>query len=132
MWAPTLLDKARNNKIMDGAKGFVTVHNGIELLQKHETAMTRTEGDIHLYGNPHIHTGPLNWKKIAENILIGLIKNDPENESSFRDNYAKFCDRLDRRLFGDELVDMIGGEKLEQLLEELKSGARKETEDHLE
>jgi zinc/manganese transport system substrate-binding protein len=116
MWSTTLLDKARNKKIMDGAKGFVTVHNGIHLQQKHETAMTRTEGDIHLYGNPHIHTGPLNWKKIAENILIGLIKNDPNSESYYMDNYTKFCDRLDRQLFGDELVEMIGAERLEKLL----------------
>ena len=63
MWATTLLDKARNKKIMDGAIGYVTAYPGIELLQKPTTALSRTEGDIHIYGNPHIQTSPLNWKK---------------------------------------------------------------------
>jgi len=116
MWAPTLLDKARNSKIMDGAKGFVTVYDGIELLQKPTTAMTRTEGDIHLYGNPHIHTSPLNWIPIARNILIGLVKTDPAGEEYYRQNYERFCDRVDRALFGDELVDMLGGERLRKML----------------
>jgi len=117
MWAPTLLDKARNGKIMDGARGFVTVYNGIELLQKPTTALNRTEGDIHIYGNPHIHTGPVNWKKIAENILIGLIKIDPEGEDYYQANYSAFCDRVDRALFGDELVDMFGGDRLCNMLQ---------------
>ncbi|HUU27553.1 MAG TPA: metal ABC transporter substrate-binding protein [archaeon] len=117
MWAPTLMDKARNNKIMDGAKGFVTVYEGINLLEIPTTAMTRTEGDIHLYGNPHIHTGPINWKSIAENITIGLIKNDPEGEDFYRANYNTFCNGVDRALFGDELVGILGGDRLCKMLQ---------------
>ena len=116
-WATTLLDKARNKNIMDGAVGYVTAYSGIELLQKPTTALSRTEGDVHIYGNPHIQTGPLNWKVISENILIGLKKVDPENSDYYEQQQQAFVDKVDRNLFGDELVDLIGGETLSDLLQ---------------
>lgn len=116
MWAPTLLDKARNRKIMDGEIGFVAVSDEINILEKVEKA-DRTEGDIHLMGNPHINTGPLNWKIIADNITIGLRKVDPDNSDFYISQRDKFKDKVDRALFGDQLVDMFGGETLCKLLE---------------
>lgn len=75
IWSSSILDKARNKQIMDGEIGFVSVSDGIKVLQKVEK-VDRTEGDIHLMGNPHITTGPLNWKVIATNIATGLITID--------------------------------------------------------
>jgi zinc/manganese transport system substrate-binding protein len=114
-WSTTLLDKAHNKKIIDGATGFVSVSDGVEVLQKVEKGY-RTEGDVHLMGNPHINTSPLNWKIIAENITIGLIKTDPANSSFYKKNRDEFIDIVDRALFGDKLVDMFGGETLTKLL----------------
>ncbi|MEE4215531.1 MAG: metal ABC transporter substrate-binding protein, partial [Bacteroidales bacterium] len=111
----TLLDKARNKNIMDGAVGFVAVGDGVEILDKPETA-DRSEGDVHLMGNPHINTSPLNWKVIASNITVGLIKVDPQNASYYEQNRDDFIDRIDRALFGDQLVEMFGGETLSELL----------------
>ncbi len=71
IWSTTLLDKARNRQIMDGAIGFVSVSDGINVLEKVEKA-DRTEGDIHLMGNPHINTGPMNWKTIAPEYHYGI------------------------------------------------------------
>ena len=118
LWASTLLDKARNKKIMDGAIGYVTVYTDMEILEKPAGtgALSRTEGDVHVSGNPHIHTSPLNWKKISENILIGLKKVDPENADYYEQRQQAFVDRVDRRMFGDELVDLIGGDQLSDLL----------------
>jgi len=116
MWAPTLLDKAHNKKIMDGEIGFVSVSDGIQILEKVEKA-DRTEGDIHLMGNPHITTGPLNWKIIAENITIGLRKVDPENSDFYISQKDQFIDKLYRSLFGEPLVDMFGGEMLSKMLQ---------------
>jgi len=116
MWATTLLDKARNKKIMDGAVAYVTAYPGILLLQKPTTALSRSEGGVHIYGNPHIHTSPLNWKKISENILIGLEKVDPQNSAYYEKRQKAFVDKVDRAMFGDELVDLIGGEELSDML----------------
>lgn len=116
IWSSTLLDKARNRKIMDGEAGFVSASDGIRVLQKVEKA-DRTEGDIHLMGNPHFNAGPLTWKTIAKNITIGLQKVDPENGDFYKANRDAFIDKVDRAMFGDDLVDMFGGETLQKLLE---------------
>ncbi len=115
-WAATLLDKARNKKIMDGEIGFVSASDGVRMLQVVEV-VSRTEGDIHTMGNPHVHTGPLNWKVIARNITIGLKKLDPAHSETYDQRRDEFIDKVDRSLFGDELVDMFGGETLGKLLE---------------
>ena len=114
-WSTTLLDKARNKQIMDGEIGFVSVSDGVNILQKVEKA-DRTEGDVHLMGNPHINTGPMNWKVIATNITTGLIKVDPANSLDYQSNLKTFNDQVDRALFGDELVEIFGGEMLSRLL----------------
>lgn len=114
-WSATLLDKARNKEIMDGAIGFVSASHGVNILDK-VTKADRSEGDVHLMGNPHINTSPVNWKIIAKNITIGLIKVDPSNSSFYEANRDQFIDKVDRSLFGDKLVDMFGGETLTQLL----------------
>jgi len=116
MWSTTLIDKARNKKIMDGEIGFVSVSDGINVLEK-VGSVDRTEGDVHLLGNPHINTGPLNWKVIAHNITIGLLKVDPANASLYQKNRDDFLDRVDRALFGDKLVELFGGNTLCKLLE---------------
>lgn len=116
MWSATLLDKAHNRKIMDGETGFVSVSDGVNILQKVDKG-DRTEGDVHLMGNPHINTGPVNWKIIAQNITIGLIKVDPANASFYQKNRDDFIDKVDRALFGDKLVDLFGGETLTKMLE---------------
>jgi len=115
-WSTTLLDKARNKNIMDGEVGFVSVSEGVNKLQIPE-AISRTEGDIHTMGNPHIQTGPLNMKIVAKNITIGLMKVDPENTEFYQARRDEYLDKMDRSLFGDELVDMFGGETLCKLLE---------------
>ena len=116
IWSTTLLDKARNKQIMDGEIGFVSVSDGVRVLQKVDK-VDRTEGDVHLMGNPHINTGPLNWKTIALNITIGLTKVDHVNASYYQANLNEFNERVDRALFGNELVDIFGGETLSKLLE---------------
>ena len=116
LWASTLLDKARNKNIMDGRIGYVTVYTGMDILEKPAGSLSRTEGDVHVSGNPHIHTSPINWKTISENILIGLNKVDPENADFYEQRQHTFVDKIDRSMFGDELVELIGGEQLCDLL----------------
>ncbi|MFO7575501.1 MAG: metal ABC transporter substrate-binding protein [Bacteroidales bacterium] len=116
MWSATLIDKSRNRKIMDGEPGFVAVSSGVNILEKVASA-SRTEGDVHLMGNPHINTSPVNWKVIAQNITIGLSKVDPANASYYQANRDRFTDKVDRALFGDALVDMFGGQTLTRMLE---------------
>lgn len=114
LWVPTLLDAAGNRQVLEGRPGYVAAWTGIDLLEKPAT-VSRSEGDVHIYGNPHIHTDPLNMVLISRNILAGLEKVDPANAEVYRARQAALEDRLHRRLFGDELVDLLGGDTLARL-----------------
>jgi ABC-type Zn uptake system ZnuABC Zn-binding protein ZnuA len=114
LWAPVLVNKAGNRKIVDGAQGYVAAATGIELLQK-PASLDRSGGDIHIYGNPHIQTSPLSAKVIARNITTGLCKVDPEGCDAYSQGLIRFNDRISRRLYGSELVDLLGAETLDPL-----------------
>jgi ABC-type Zn uptake system ZnuABC Zn-binding protein ZnuA len=114
LWVPTLLDAAGNPRVLEGQDGYVAAWPGIELLEV-PTTLSRSEGDVHIYGNPHIHTDPLNMISVARNVLAGLRKVDPSHASIYETREKALEDRLHRRLFGDELVDLMGGETLARL-----------------
>lgn len=114
LWAPVLVNKSGNPSIVDGAVGYVAAAQGIDLLQK-PASLDRSGGDIHIYGNPHIQTSPLNAIVIARNITTGLCKVDPAGCSIYTKNLAGFTDRIERRLYGDELIEMLGADTLDKL-----------------
>jgi zinc/manganese transport system substrate-binding protein len=114
IWAPTLIDKSRNPRIRSGQPGYIAVADGVPMLQV-PAAPDRSQGDVHIYGNPHIFTSPLNAKIIAQNIAIGLSKVRPEKSEYFQVQLKNFDQEIDNRLFGEQLVGLLGGETLTQL-----------------
>ncbi len=114
LWVPPLLDRAGNARVLEGSRGYVTAYTGIELLDLPQS-LDRSVGDIHVYGNPHLHTDPLRTLQIARNITVGLKRLAPERATEFDERLVDFEDRTYRRLFGDELVDMLGGDVLADL-----------------
>ncbi len=114
LWAPALIDKSGNPRIRSGQPGYVAVADGVPMLEVPAVA-DRSQGDVHIYGNPHVHTSPLNAKIIAENITIGLINVDPEGESYYRSNLERFKREIDERLFGKQLVQLLTGPVLTRL-----------------
>jgi zinc/manganese transport system substrate-binding protein len=117
LWIQTVIDNSGNGKIRSGQKGYVAAAAGINLLEKPEV-ISRAEGGVHIYGNPHITPSPLNIKAIAGNITTGLINNDPAGEEIYLRNLEKFHRQIDEHLFGAELVEMLGGETLCELAEQ--------------
>jgi len=114
LWAPVLVNKSGNRNITDGAVGYVAAAHGIDLLEKPASA-DRSAGDVHIYGNPHIQTSPINAVIVASNITTGLCKVDPEGCEIYRANLADFNSRLARRLYGDRLVELLGADTLDSL-----------------
>ncbi len=55
LWVPALLDKANNPKVNEGGPGYVAAYAGIPLLDV-PTSFSRAQGDIHVFGNPHMAT----------------------------------------------------------------------------
>ncbi len=111
LWVPGLLEKSANKNIQSGQIGYVAAADGIKMLEIPEV-LSRSEGGLHVYGNPHITVGPLNAFQIADNILIGLRKVSPENTAYFEKNHADLKDRLVKALYGEQLPALVGAEEL--------------------
>ncbi|MFC1642873.1 metal ABC transporter substrate-binding protein [Myxococcota bacterium] len=116
MWSSALVDMSGNRNIRSGKPGYVSASAGIKLIEAPVT-ISRAEGDVHIYGNPHVHTSPLNGKVIAENICVGFKRNAPEHAAYFDKNLARFKAEVDRRTFGEHLVRLLGGPTLTKLAE---------------
>jgi ABC-type Zn uptake system ZnuABC Zn-binding protein ZnuA len=116
LWLPTVVNKSGNTRIRSGEPGYVAASQGMRLLEKPKV-MSRSEGGVHIYGNPHVNCSPINMRVAARNIAVGLAKNDPEGEDFYNANLDRLLDQVDRRLFGDDLVEFIGGETLCNLSE---------------
>jgi len=119
MWLPTVINKSGNKQVRSGEVGYVAVSQGVALVEK-PRVISQIEGDVHIFGNPHLTTSPINAKKIARNITIGLIKNDPEGKDFYEENLKKLHDEIDIRLFGEELVKLLGGHTLCRLAQQDK------------
>jgi ABC-type Zn uptake system ZnuABC Zn-binding protein ZnuA len=114
LWLPALLDKANNTKIASGAAGFVSAAAGLTLVEIPE-AVSRSEGDTHIYGNPHIWTEPGNALVIGRNILTGLRRLDPANAPFYEQRFAAWRERVMRAYVGNEPVDLLGADLLADL-----------------
>ncbi len=117
LWAPTLVDKSGNARIRDGQPGFVAAAAGVHMLDVPSNP-SRAAGDVHIYGNPHIHTSPINAKVIAANIAAGLERIDPAGAAYYRAKLADFKRRIDEALYGKELAGLLGSDVLDPLAEQ--------------
>jgi len=110
-WLPTVVDTSGNRKVRSGQPGYVSASHGMSLLEKPKQ-LSRSEGGLHIYGNPHVTCSPVLMKVAAKNIANGLIKNDPAGEKVYLKNLAGLQARIDRSLFGKQLVEVVGGDTL--------------------
>lgn len=93
-WSPSLLISSKNKKIQKGSDGYVDASIGVTLMQV-PSSINRSEGDIHVFGNPHYWLDPSNGKIIARNICNGLEKISPENKVFFESNLKAFDAQID-------------------------------------
>jgi ABC-type Zn uptake system ZnuABC Zn-binding protein ZnuA len=56
-------------------------------------------------------------KTAARNIAIGLTKNDPAGKELYEKNLKDLLKKIDVNLFGEKLVEIIGGDRLCNLAE---------------
>ncbi len=107
LWAKNVIDASGNPSIQVGSPGHLiaTVNAPVKELP---TEVSRSWGDIHPQGNPHIWLDPLNAKIIAENIADRLKQLDPANTQEYTQGLEQFKNEIDRDLFGEELLKAIG------------------------
>ncbi len=114
-WVPPLLDGARNPKIKPGSAGYVDCSKNVPVLDVPVGAVTRAEGDVHPFGNPHYTTDPLNRKIIAETIAEAFKQASPDNAGFFETRKKEFQKSIDEAMYGKDLVGLVGGQKLDRL-----------------
>lgn len=93
-WLGQLLEASRNPRIQKGGAGYVDCSQGMRVLER-PSAVSRAEGDIHVYGNPHYWLDPANAKIIAANIAAGLKRVDAKNAGDYDRNLNEFNAKID-------------------------------------
>ncbi len=106
LWVPALLDRAGNPNVRLGGRGYVAGYEGIRLLEV-PVSLSRAQGDIHVDGNPHIHTDPINAILIARNILAGLRRVDAANAAAYAEREQDFELRILQATYGEEIVRIL-------------------------
>ena len=114
LWANEVANGSGNQKIFRGTPGRIIASKGIPALEI-PSELTREKGDIHPEGNPHVWLNPLLAKMQASNIADALKNADPGNAEYYETRKKDFSNRIDVALFGDELLKLIGIEKLTRL-----------------
>lgn len=96
-WLPVLLQKSGNPKIQSQGSGYFMASDYVELLGK-PTAVDRSMGDVHMAGNPHIHTSPQNMLKVAAALTEKLSAVSPGNKALFENNHQRLRQSFDAAL----------------------------------
>ena len=114
-WVPPLTQGARNAKILAGGPGYIDCSSRINVLEVPTGALSRAQGDVHPFGNPHYLADPLNAEIVAAEIADAFKTADPADAADFEKRRTEFVSRLHVALFGQELLDLVGGAKLSRL-----------------
>jgi zinc/manganese transport system substrate-binding protein len=93
-WIPYLQQQARNIKIQKGQPGYCDTSVGVKILGEPTVMMDRSMGDMHIYGNPHYATDPINAIQMGLNIKNALMRIDPMNSETYESNFLNFKKRL--------------------------------------
>ena len=97
-WVPSLLNSARNPKILQSASGFSDASMRVPILEIPTGAVSRAEGDIHPFGNPHYWLDPKNGEFIADEIEEKLSSIAPEDASYFHNGAENFKKKLEESI----------------------------------
>ncbi len=97
-WSDPLVEAAGKPEFFRGGPRSLDLSVGIRLLKAPSGALSRSQGDLHLFGNPHYQTNPENARIMAHTILEKLKEIDPSNASSYEANAKNFLSKLDQKI----------------------------------
>lgn len=97
-WADPLLEAAGRPELFRGASRNVDMSERIRLLKVPAGILSRAEGDLHLFGNPHYVMNPENFRIMANTLLRKLKEIDAANAIFYEKNAEGFLSRLEREI----------------------------------
>lgn len=97
MWREPLVIAAGNPRFLGAAEASIDVSKGIEALEI-PTSLSRAQGDLHPFGNPHHWMDPENTKQSVRNIGNELARLFPDSAEEFRKNADLLIGRIDEKI----------------------------------
>jgi ABC-type Zn uptake system ZnuABC Zn-binding protein ZnuA len=100
---PGLLNVAANPNLRTDAvkecigSGCIDCSDGLSVLEKPDS-LSRSEGEIHPFGNPHYNLDPEDGVLIARNIAAGFVRIDPEHAADYQKNLKVYLAELNAKL----------------------------------
>ena len=101
-WLPSILSGARNPKVNAGEKGNLEVGPSVEPLEVPTGNISRSDGDVHPAGNPHVTLDPIRTTEIGMLIAKRLGELDTANSEKYQANAKAFRVRLIEKTRGWE------------------------------
>lgn len=91
-WLPVILRESGNPAIAAGQPGNFEAAHFVTLLEVPQN-LSRSEGDVHAEGNPHIQLDARNFLPIARALTARLAQLDPVNAAYYRERLNDFTQR---------------------------------------
>ena len=91
-WLPLLMQESGNARIQPGNLGYFEAASAVRLLDV-PSAVDRSLGDIHPFGNPHIQLDPHNIALVAQALSARLAQLDAKNASEYAQRGSDFQTR---------------------------------------
>lgn len=113
LWTEAILEAAGKPALFRGASNNIAMSEGIKLLDVPQGPLSRAQGDVHIFGNPHIWMSPENAKIMTGNFLERLKAHNPENASYYDQNAKVFFEHLDQKIAEwKEKVALVQGKEV--------------------
>ena len=93
-WLPSILNGARNPKIVTGSQGYLEVGPLVNPVEVITGNVTRSEGDVHPFGNPHVTLDPIRCGDIGVVIAERMGKLDTAHAGKFMENAKRLQARM--------------------------------------
>ena len=93
-WLPPLITQSGNSRIQVGGSGYLDASQFAEILEKPTGEVTRAQGDVHPFGNPHYWLDPENGRRVARGIADKLAELRSSDAAYFNQNFDSFSQRL--------------------------------------
>jgi ABC-type Zn uptake system ZnuABC Zn-binding protein ZnuA len=119
-WIPPIILNSRNPKIQSGQRGYVEASAAITPLEVPTGEVDRSQGDVHMAGNPHFLVDPVCGIQVARLLAEKFGALRPQDRAVFDENFKAFRGKVCDALVGPELAKKYDAEKLALLAEKGK------------
>lgn len=103
-WRGPLVDAAARGDFRQSGEHQLDLSSAIQILEVPDHNLSRSEGDIHIFGNPHFWLDPRNGKIIAQEISQKLAEFDASHKDNYERNLKEFSSALDRKISDWKLI----------------------------